>query len=53
MEYELGGAALRVGYNEAGLTAGAGLRWRRMRVDYAFTSLDFEGVHRIGCAFVF
>ncbi len=53
VEYELGGAALRAGYNESGLTAGAGLRWRRMRVDYAFTSLDYESVHRIGCAFIF
>jgi len=24
-----------------------------MRVDYAFTSLDYESVHRIGCAFIF
>jgi hypothetical protein len=53
MEFTIKGAALRLGYNEAGLTAGTGLHWRRMRIDYAFTSLDFEGVHRIGCGFTF
>lgn len=53
MEYTLKGIALRLGRNESGLTAGAGVRWRRMRVDYAFTALDFGGVHRIGCGFIF
>lgn len=53
LEYTLRGIALRLGRNESGMTAGAGVRWRRMHVDYAFTALDFGGVHRIGCGFVF
>ncbi|HNW59734.1 MAG TPA: hypothetical protein PKI62_08680 [bacterium] len=53
VEYTLKGFALRLGRNESGLTTGAGVRWRRMRVDYAFTSLDFADVHRLGCGFVF
>ena len=53
LEYQLRGAALRLGYNQAGLTAGAGLQWRRLRVDYAFTTLDYSGAHRIGCAIGF
>ena len=53
VEYEVKGLTMRLGHNESGLTAGAGMHWRRMRVDYAFASLDFEGVHRIGCGFIF
>ncbi len=53
LEFELGRFALRCGYNQAGFSTGAGLNWRRFRVDYAFTAVDYEYVHRIGCAFIF
>jgi hypothetical protein len=53
LDFDLARFGLRCGYNRAGLSAGAGLSWRGLRVDYAFTAVEFEYVHRLGCAFVF
>jgi len=47
------GLALRLGHNPSGFSAGAGYRWRRLRVDYALIALDFENAHRLSCAFQF
>lgn len=46
------GFALRVGRNVSGLTSGAGWHWRRIRIDYAFTTYDFDCAHRLSCAFL-
>lgn len=43
-------AAIRVGVNETGLTAGAGIQWQRLIADYAFVNNAFEHVHRLSCS---
>jgi hypothetical protein len=45
------GLALRFGTSPQGWNLGAGLRWRRVTVDYAFTAIDFSDAHRISCSF--
>jgi len=45
------GLALRFGTGPQGWNLGAGLNWRRVTVDYAFTALDFSDAHRLSCAF--
>lgn len=47
------GLALRSGAGLQGWNFGAGLRWRHLTVDYAFTTLDFSDSHRLGCSFSF
>ncbi|RPI02178.1 MAG: hypothetical protein EHM72_04855 [Calditrichaeota bacterium] len=42
--------AVRIGKNNDGLTAGAGLHWKRLHTDYAFASNSFSQVHRISCS---
>lgn len=51
-EFSLKGFALRLGYNKSGLTAGAGWQLWRFRIDYAFSTLDLDNVHRLSCAFL-
>ncbi len=46
------GFALRLGLNASGLTTGAGWHWRRLRLDYALISYDFDMAHRLSCAFL-
>ena len=46
-EVDLHYLALRVGHNQGGLTAGAGIRLWRFIIDYAFVSLDFDNAHRL------
>ncbi|MBN1541688.1 hypothetical protein JW992_06045 [candidate division KSB1 bacterium] len=48
-EFQTRGLALRIGANRFGFTAGAGFRMWRLQVDYAFVTLDFDGVHRVSC----
>lgn len=50
IEFAVSGIALRLGKNENGFTAGAGLNWRRFFADYAFVNNAFEDVHRISCS---
>ncbi len=50
LEFAVRGTAVRLGKNNAGLTAGAGIHWRRFYVDYAFVNNAFEDVHRISCS---
>jgi hypothetical protein len=45
------GLALRLGSGPQGWNLGAGLSWRRLAVDYAFTLLDFDQAHRLSCSF--
>lgn len=47
------GLALRCGRGEQGPHFGAGLAWRKLIVDYAFTTYDFGVAHRLSCSFVF
>lgn len=51
LEFSVPHFALRAGYNGHGLSTGAGISFWRFRFDYAFTTLDFENVHRLGCTF--
>ena len=50
IEFAVKGMALRLGKNDAGLTTGAGIHWRRFFVDYAFVNNSFKDVHRMSCA---
>jgi hypothetical protein len=43
-------AALRFGNNSNGITAGAGLHWKRVNADYAFVNNAYEHVHRLSCS---
>ena len=52
-ELSLYSAALRIGKNRAGLTAGAGIKLWRLNVDYAFVSFELDNSHRISCGFSF
>ncbi len=52
LEFAVRGAAIRLGKNSAGLTAGAGIFWRRFYIDYAFVNNAFDDVHRISCSLV-
>ena len=50
MEYEIGQIAFRLGYVDAGLTAGVGFGAEHIRIDYAYvtqTSLSKDNVHRV------
>ena len=50
IEFAVKGAAVRLGMNDAGLTAGAGIQWRRFAVDYGFITNAFQDVHRLSCS---
>lgn len=50
LEFAVRGVAVRLGRNNSGFTAGAGINWRRFFVDYAFVTNAFEDVHRISCS---
>lgn len=50
LEFTMTNLAVRLGHNNYGLTAGAGLYWWRLHLDYAFVSNDFQDVHRLSCA---
>ncbi|MDZ7723176.1 MAG: hypothetical protein U5R06_10325 [candidate division KSB1 bacterium] len=49
VEFTLKNLALRIGRNADGLTAGAGLYWWRLHLNYAFVANDFQDVHRLSC----
>jgi hypothetical protein len=53
MEGQYRGIALRLGQGEQGLHFGAGLTWRTLAADYAFTSFEFGAAHRLSCSFIF
>lgn len=53
LEVQSHGLALRAGKNRDGFTAGAGVRLWRMQVDYAFVTLEMDGVHRLSCNLTF
>ncbi len=45
--------ALRAGYDRDNLSFGAGLKFRRLKVDYAYKSVDYvDGSHRFSLAFL-
>ena len=50
IEFAVKGIAVRLGKNDAGLTSGAGLHWKRIFVDYAFVTNSFQDVHRLSCS---
>ncbi len=50
IELAVKSAGIRIGRNEDGLTAGAGVRWKRFGADYAFVTNAFENVHRLSCS---
>lgn len=50
IEFAIKGIAVRLGRNDAGLTAGAGIHWRRLYIDYAFIANAFQDVHRLSCS---
>lgn len=45
--------SLRIGKNQTGLTAGAGLSIWKLLVDYAFVSSDLDNLNRVGCSILF
>jgi len=45
--------ALRLGSNAGTLTAGAGVNWRDIAVDYSFEDNLLDSVHRLGIGFAF
>ncbi len=49
LELTYGRTAIRIGKNQSGFTAGAGLFLRSIFVDYAFISADFDYLHRLSC----
>lgn len=51
IEFAIKALAIRLGSNDAGLTAGAGFGWWKLKFDYAFTSNSFSDVHRLSCSF--
>ena len=53
LELQVHGLAVRIGKNEMGLTAGAGLRIWHLCTDYAFVINDFDNLHRISCSVFF
>ena len=50
IEFAIKGAAVRLGMNNAGLTAGAGIQWRKFLIDYGFVTNSFQDVHRLSCS---
>ena len=52
-EFAIRNLSLRIGKNQAGLTAGAGVNLWKIKVDYAFVSSDFDNLNRVGCSFSF
>ncbi len=50
IEFAIKGAAVRLGMNDAGLTAGAGIQWRKFSVDYGFVTNPYQDVHRLSCS---
>jgi hypothetical protein len=53
MEAQYRGIALRLGQGDQGLHFGAGLSWRNLEADYAFTSYDLGVAHRLSCSYSF
>jgi tetratricopeptide (TPR) repeat protein len=54
LEYQLhAAAALRAGWSNGHLTAGTGLRWRDLALDYAFEDGTLASAHRVGVTFFF
>lgn len=53
IEGQYRGIALRLGQGQQGLHLGAGLTWRKLAADYAFTTYDFGVAHRLSCSFAF
>jgi len=49
-EFVIKGLSIRLGKNRTGLTAGTGLHLWRLRLDYAFVTLDLDNSHRLNCA---
>ncbi|MBN1997404.1 hypothetical protein JW935_07625 [candidate division KSB1 bacterium] len=49
LELSYGKTAIRIGKNRSGFTAGAGLFFRRVFIDYAFVTADFDYLHRLSC----
>ncbi len=49
-EFVVKGLSIRLGKNRTGLSAGTGLHLWRLRLDYAFVSLDLDNAHRLNCA---
>ncbi|MFH1844932.1 MAG: PorV/PorQ family protein [bacterium] len=45
--------AFRGGLNDGHLTAGSGIRWRDVQVDYVFEDNELASVHRFGLGFKF
>jgi tetratricopeptide (TPR) repeat protein len=45
--------ALRAGVSNGSLTAGTGLRWRDLSVDYVYENHEVDPVHRLGLAYAF
>ena len=52
-EFAIRNLSLRVGKNQAGLTAGAGVNLWKIKVDYAFVSSDLDNLNRVGCSISF
>lgn len=48
-EFVIKNLAVRLGKKKAGLTAGMGLRFWKLSVDYAFVVTAFENLNRISC----
>lgn len=53
IEFDAKGIALRCGLNDMSFSAGAGLRFWKLRIDYAFVTQDLGNSHRIGGAVCF
>ncbi len=45
--------ALRGGWNSSSWTAGAGIAWRGIQVDYAIEDTELDVVHRLGLGYAF
>jgi tetratricopeptide (TPR) repeat protein len=45
--------ALRTGVNQSTFTAGTGIRWRDIGIDYTFEDIPEKSVHRFGISFAF
>jgi hypothetical protein len=52
LEYDVKGIAIRCGLNDKNFSAGAGLKFWKLRIDYAFVTQDLGNSHRIGGAVI-
>jgi hypothetical protein len=52
-EFAIKHFSLRIGKNQTGLTAGAGITIWKLTVDYAFVASDLDNLNRIGCSILF